>query len=39
MHAVMEMNLNSVERIREFLMIDQEADYIIDECRPPFDVS
>ncbi|KAG1480249.1 hypothetical protein G6F57_005470 [Rhizopus arrhizus] len=34
-YTSVEMGLNSVERIQEYLEIDQEAPYIVEGCRPP----
>lgn len=36
--AELEMNMNCVERIQEYSVIDQEPAAVIDECRPPADV-
>lgn len=33
-----EIAMNSVERVHEYLVIDQEADAIIPESRPPVNV-
>jgi ABC-type multidrug transport system fused ATPase/permease subunit len=35
LYASNEQNMNSVERIKEYLDVEQEADDIIPECRPP----
>ncbi|KNC96889.1 uncharacterized protein SPPG_07717 [Spizellomyces punctatus DAOM BR117] len=35
MHALMEMSMNSVERIQEYLSIEQEAPPVIEGSRPP----
>ncbi|KAK9431675.1 hypothetical protein V1505DRAFT_367587 [Lipomyces doorenjongii] len=35
LYAVTEMDMNSVERINEYLQLDQEAPEIIESCRPP----
>ncbi|KAI8821981.1 ABC transporter type 1, transmembrane domain-containing protein [Fimicolochytrium jonesii] len=35
MHSLMEMTMNSVERIGEYLEIDEEAPAVIDTSRPP----
>ncbi|KAJ3306009.1 hypothetical protein HDV03_000546 [Kappamyces sp. JEL0829] len=35
MHAVMEMEMNAVERVDEYLKLEEEAPAIIDTCRPP----
>ncbi|KAK9244689.1 hypothetical protein V1506DRAFT_540604 [Lipomyces tetrasporus] len=35
LYAVNEMNMNSVERINEYLQLEQEAPEIIENCRPP----
>nr|POE65317.1 atp-dependent bile acid permease [Quercus suber] len=35
LYASNEQNMNSVERVKEYLDVDQEADYIIPDNRPP----
>ncbi|KAK9376594.1 uncharacterized protein V1513DRAFT_483259 [Lipomyces chichibuensis] len=35
LYAVTEMDMNSVERINEYLQLDQEAPEIIESCQPP----
>ena len=35
LYAVNEQNMNSVERVKEYVDIDQEARAIVPECRPP----
>jgi len=37
-HAEMEMNMNCVERVQEYSEIEQEADAVIPDSRPPKDV-
>lgn len=39
MHAEMEMNMNSVERVLEYANVEQEPPAIVEDYRPPFDVS
>lgn len=39
MHALVEMNMNSVERIEEYLEVQEEAPEVIPSHRPPPDVS
>ena len=34
-NALVEMNLNSVERVQEYMAIEQEAPSIVENCRPP----
>jgi ABC-type multidrug transport system fused ATPase/permease subunit len=34
MHAIMEMEMNSVERFREYMTIEQEFDSVVETCRP-----
>lgn len=35
LYAEAQQNMNSVERVKEYLEVDQEADAIIPDCRPP----
>ncbi|KAJ3186178.1 hypothetical protein HDU85_007618 [Gaertneriomyces sp. JEL0708] len=37
MHALMEMSMNSVERVQEYLAVDQERASIVPDHRPPAD--
>ncbi|KAJ5836890.1 hypothetical protein N7447_002916 [Penicillium robsamsonii] len=37
LYSEVQQNMNSVERVREYLEVDQEADPVIDESRPPSD--
>ena len=37
LYAINEQNMNSVERIKEYIEVEQEANAIIDEARPPKD--
>jgi ABC-type multidrug transport system fused ATPase/permease subunit len=39
MHALMEMEMNAVERIDEYLNVEQESASIVDSYRPPENVS
>ena len=38
MHAVMEMEMNAVERVDEYMTIEQEFDSVVESCRPTKDV-
>jgi hypothetical protein len=38
MHALMEMEMNAVERVDEYLQIDQEFPPVVDTYRPPENV-
>ncbi|KAH9872673.1 hypothetical protein J1614_005067 [Plenodomus biglobosus] len=35
LYSANEQNMNSVERVKEYLDVDQEAAYVIPNCRPP----
>jgi hypothetical protein len=39
MHALMEMEMNAVERVDEYLQIDQEFPPVVESYRPPENVS
>jgi ABC-type multidrug transport system fused ATPase/permease subunit len=39
MHAIMEMEMNSVERVDEYMTIEQEFDSVVESCRPTQDVN
>lgn len=39
MHAIMEMEMNSVERVDEYMTIEQEFDSVVETCRPTQDVN
>ena len=38
MHALMEMSMNSVEGVKEYLEMEQEPPAVIKQKRPPADV-